>query len=68
MVERINDPQPSPKGGRAAERLRQFENARRPAPEVDQDQAEEQPPCDEDSEQLAQQKQPKKAKDDEKSG
>jgi hypothetical protein len=39
MVARKGDETPTPPGGRAAERLRQFEEARRPHPEQAEDEA-----------------------------
>jgi len=39
MVARKGDETPTPPGGRAAERLRQFEEARRPHPEKAEDEA-----------------------------
>jgi hypothetical protein len=37
MVKREGDKTPTPPGGRAAERLKQFEDARRPYPEKGED-------------------------------
>lgn len=35
MTKRADDPNPEPPGGRASERLKQFEQARKPAAEAD---------------------------------
>ncbi|HKI31987.1 MAG TPA: hypothetical protein VKA46_08965 [Gemmataceae bacterium] len=43
MVQRKDDNTPPPPGGRAAERLRQFEDARRPTPDVGEDEGEVKP-------------------------